>query len=446
MSAHRAARTTRRPSVVVVGAGFGGLAVARGLRHVEVDLTVIDRTNHHLFQPLLYQVSTALLAPEDIATPLRQVLSDNPRARTVLGEVTSVDPGRCTVEFTTADDTTSCLTYDYLVVAAGAETNYFGNDQWASSAPGMKTLDDAVGLRSQILRAFETAATTHGAAAKKAWMTFVVVGAGPTGVELAGQLAALSRRTLAEQFGELDPADARIVLADAGQTVLSPFHPSLQGHAHHQLAQLGIEVRLGEEASDIDDQGIVLRRTHKGKDQDLQVADSIRARTVIWAAGVRPVPLTDVVAAAADVKLDGKGRLKVRADCSLPGHPDIFAIGDMVDLDDLPGLAEPAMQEGRYVARVITSRVTGTPTPGAFRYIDFGTMATISPFDAVAQRGRLRLAGLPAKVAWCAVHVAFLVGWGSRVAVLASWAWALATRRRQQRIILESVGGRGHAS
>jgi NADH dehydrogenase len=431
---------------VVVGAGFGGLAVARGLRHVEVDVTVIDRTNHHLFQPLLYQVSTALLAPGDIATPLRQALSDNPRARVVLGEVTSVDPGRRTVEFTTADAATSHLTYDYLVIAAGAETNYFGNDHWASNASGMKTLDDAVGLRSQILRAFETAATTHDAAAKKAWMTFVIVGAGPTGVELAGQIAALSRRTLAEQFRELDPTGARIVLADAGESVLSPFHTSLQEHAHRRLNQLGIEVRLGEQASDIDDQGIVLRRPDKGGAQDTQSADSICARTVIWAAGVRPVPLTGVVAAATDVDLDGKGRLRVRRDCTLPGHPDIFAIGDMVDLDDLPGLAEPAMQEGRFVARVITSRVNGGPVPGAFRYTDLGTMATISPFDAVAQRGRIRLAGLPAKVAWCGVHVAFLVGWGNRVAVLASWAWALATRRRQQRIILESVEGRGQAT
>lgn len=440
---------TRRPHVVVVGAGFAGLSVARGLYEVDVDLTVIDRTNHHLFQPLLYQVSTALLAAGDIAVPVRQVLAGDPRARTVLAEVTGLDPERRLVSYRTDDGTRADLHYDHLVVAAGACVNYFGHDEWARLAPGMKTLDDALLQRDRILRALEIAATTDDPQTRREWLTFVIVGAGPTGVELAGQIAVLARSTLADQFTTLDPGDVDIVVADAGDVVLAPFHPRLQAHTRHSLEALGVRLLLGHQAEDVDAGGVTLRRVghapgrQEGAEAGSDGAARIRvtARTVIWAAGVRPSPLAQQLADATNAQLDHKGRLRVQPDCTVPGHPEVFAIGDMVDLDDLPGLAEPAIQAGRYVARVIRARVDRRPPPGPFRYLDLGIMATIAPFDAVAQRGRIRVAGLPAKIAWSCVHVAFLVGWGSRAAVLASWAWTLLTHRRRHRVIVGIPAG-----
>lgn len=421
-----------RPRVVIIGGGFGGLRAARGLRHTKAEVVVVDRVNHHLFQPLLYQVATALLPPGDIAPPLRQVLADQPNARVVLGEVTTVDPASRTVQIDTADGQTRQLSYDNLVVAAGTRDNYFGHDDWADVAPGMKTLQQAVDLRGRLLRAFEAAAVSTDADARRRWLTFAVVGGGPTGVELCGQLAALARRTLRREFHTLDPTDLRIMLVDAGEHVLAPFPQPLRRHTHRRLRRLGVHILLGHTATAIDDTGLTVAPT----DSDNSKHRRIDARTVIWAAGVTPVPLARKLAGATGAATDHKGRIHVGDDCSLPGHPEIFAIGDLANVHDLPGIAEPAIQQGRYVAKVIAHRLGHGTSPGPFRYLDLGAMATISPFDAVADIRGLHLHGIPGKAAWAGVHLAFLVGWANRAAVLANWAWALSTGRRQQQLIL----------
>ncbi|AGL16273.1 NAD(P)/FAD-dependent oxidoreductase [Actinoplanes sp. N902-109] len=421
-----------RPRVVIIGGGFGGLRAARGLRHTRADVVVIDRVNHHLFQPLLYQVATALLPPGDIAPPLRQVLAGQPNTRVVLGEVTTVDPGARTVQVGTADGQTRQIPYDYLVVAAGTRDNYFGHDDWADVAPGMKTLRQAVDLRGRLLRAFEAAAVSTDPEARRQWLTFAVVGGGPTGVELCGQLAALARRTLRREFHTLDPADLRIVLADAGEHVLAPFPQPLRRHTHQRLRRLGVHILLGHTATAIDGTGLTVAPA----DGDNSAHRRIDARTVVWAAGVTPVPLAAQLADATGAATDHKGRIRVGDDCSLPGHPEIFAIGDLANVHDLPGIAEPAIQQGRYVAKVIGHRLGHGTSPGPFRYLDLGTMATISPLDAVADIRGLHLHSIPGKAAWAGVHLAFLVGWANRAAVLATWAWALSTGRRQQQLIL----------
>jgi NADH dehydrogenase len=435
-----AGRDGRRRRVVVVGGGFGGLRVARGLRDADVDVVMVDRVNHHLFQPLLYQVATGLLPPGDIAPPLRRVLRRQRNARVVLGEVTDVDPRRRCVRVAAADGGSTSLDYDVLVLAAGATTTYFGHPQWAEGAPGMKSLGQAVELRERLLHAFEAAAVAGDAAARRPWLTFLVVGAGPTGVELAGQLAALARRSLRGQFRGLDTADLRIVVVDAGEHVLGPFPEPLRRHARDRLERLGVEIVLGHAATAVDDDGITIAPSGGGDGSDGGGERQIEARTVVWAAGVEPVALTARLAEATGAETDHKGRIRVRPDCTLPGHDEIFAIGDLANLHDLPGIAEPALQEGRYVADLIRHRLGERPDPGDFRYRDLGTMATISPFDAVADVGTLRLRGLPAKVAWAGVHLTFLTGWGNRAAVLAAWAWTLTTRSRRQQVILGPAG------
>ncbi|MFI7601395.1 NAD(P)/FAD-dependent oxidoreductase [Actinoplanes sp. NPDC049681] len=425
-----------RPRVVIVGGGFGGLRVARGLRHARADVVVIDRVNHHLFQPLLYQVATALLPPGDIAPPLRQILADQANTSVLLGEVTAVDPATRTVRADTADGADRAVPYDYLVIAAGTTDNYFGHDDWAAAAPGMKTLYQAIGLRSRLLHAFEAAAAAPDPGTRREWLTFAVVGAGPTGVELAGQLAALARRTLRREFHDLDPTHLRIVVVDAGHHVLAPFPQQLRRHTQRQLRRLGIEIVLGHTATAVDDTGLTVAPadSHDGSRR-------ISARTVVWAAGVKPVPLAARLAAATNAATDHKGRVVVGDDCALPGHPDVFAIGDIANVHDLPGIAEPAIQQGRYVAELIKHRLGHRPHPGPFRYRDLGIMATISPFDAVADIRGLRLHGPLGKAAWAGVHLGFLVGWANRAAVLATWGWALGTRRRRQQLILTEATG-----
>jgi NADH dehydrogenase len=296
----------------------------------------------------------------------------------------------------------------------------------------MKTLEQAVRLRSSIFRAFEAASVATDATERRTWLTFVVVGAGPTGVELAGQIAALTRRSLRRQFRSLDPDDVRIVLVDAGDRVLGPFEQPLREHAYVKLCSLGVEVRLDRAASGIDAQGVDLTPTNED-DKDPQRIDS---RTVVWAAGVKPSPLAQQLANATGAETDDGGRIRVDEHCQVPGHPEIFAIGDIANVQDLPGLAEPAMQEGKHVAKVIASRLTGTAATDAFRYRDLGTMATIAPDDAVAQVGPLRLTGWIGKGAWAAVHLAFLVGWGNRLAVMFSWGRAVLRGSRRQQVIL----------
>lgn len=395
----------------------------RGLKRADVEVTLIDRTNHHLFQPLLYQVATALLPAGDIAPAFRAILRKQRNARVLLGEVTGFDTTNRLVHVDVTDGRSREVAYDTLVVAAGARDSYFGHDEWAESAPPMKTLEQAVDLRSRLLRAFETAVASDD---PKQWLSFAVVGAGPTGVELAGQLADLARRALKGQFREIDPRDIRITLLDAAPHVLPPFSEPLRKHTRRKLEQLGITVMTGAMAESIDDEGITTKN-----------GDRVEARTIIWAAGVQASPLARELAEATGAETDRKGRIKVNpADCSVTGN--VFAIGDMVNLDDLPGIAEPAIQEGHHVARVIKARLQGREAK-PFRYLDLGTMATISPGDAVADIKKLRLKGVIGKAAWAVVHIAFLVGWRNRAAVLIQWAWNIVTGRRAQPIILEPV-------
>lgn len=409
--------------VVVVGGGFGGLGVVRGLKRADVEVTLIDRTNHHLFQPLLYQVATALLPAGDIAPAFRAILRKQRNARVLLGEVTGFDTANRRVQVDLPDETSRQVPYDTLVVAAGSRDSYFGHDDWARSAPPMKTLEQAVDLRSRLLRAFETAAAADD---PKQWLSFAVVGAGPTGVELAGQVADLARRALKGQFREIDPRDVRITLLDAVPHVLPPFSAPLREHARVKLEQLGVTVMTSALVESIDAEGLTTKD-----------GDRVEARTIIWAAGVQASPLARRLAEATGTEVDRKGRILVNpADCSVTD--DVFAIGDMVNLNDLPGIAEPALQEGHHVARVIKARLDGRRAK-PFSYLDLGTMATISPGDAVADIRKLRLRGVIGKAAWAVVHIAFLVGWRNRIAVLTQWAWNLVTGRRAQPIILEPM-------
>ncbi|SER60477.1 NADH dehydrogenase [Lentzea xinjiangensis] len=407
--------------VVVVGGGFGGLGVVRGLKRADVEVTLIDRTNHHLFQPLLYQVATALLPAGDIAPAFRAILRKQRNARVLLGEVTGFDTTAKLVHVDLPDGRSREIGYDTLVVAAGARDSYFGHDDWAESAPPMKTLEQAVTLRSRLLRAFETAVSADD---PKQWLSFAVVGAGPTGVELAGQLADMARRAMKGQFREIDPRDIQITLLDAVPHVLPPFSAPLREHARRKLERLGVTVMTGAMVESIDDKGLTTKD-----------GDRVEARTIIWAAGVQASALSRELAEATGAETDRKGRILVNpADCSVT--EDIFAVGDMANLDDLPGIAEPAIQEGHHVAKVIKARLEGR-THKPFKYLDLGTMATISPGDAVADIKKLRLKGFIGKVAWAGVHIAFLVGWRNRIAVLTQWAWNIVTGRRAQPIILE---------
>jgi NADH dehydrogenase len=422
--------------VVVIGGGFGGLATVRGLRDADADVLLVDRVNHHLFQPLLYQVATALLPPGDIAPALRAVLRDQKNARVLLGEVTGVDAQAREVKVALPDGSFRLVGYDTLVVAAGSTDSYFGHDEWQKVAPPMKSLAHAVHLRSQLLRAFEVAAVTEDPEERRRWLTFAIVGAGPTGVELAGQIADMTRRTLRGQFRDLDPTQVRIVLLDAAPSVLPPFDEPTRAHTRRSLERLGVEVRLDEMVADISEDGVVTKPMQAGDDAPSR---HVPARNVIWAAGVKAAPLAAELARATGVETDRKGRIVVRPNCTLPGHPEIFAVGDMINLNDLPGMAEPALQEGHYVAKVIRARLAGRYAPKRFRYLNLGSMATISPSDAVADIGKLHLRGTIGKIAWALVHIAFLVEWRNRIAVLVEWFWFLATGRRAQRIILEPV-------
>ncbi|MFB9907543.1 NAD(P)/FAD-dependent oxidoreductase [Allokutzneria oryzae] len=414
--------------VVIVGAGFGGLAAARALKGADVAVTVVDRMNHHLFQPLLYQVATALLPPGDIAPAVRDVLRDQHNATVLLGEAVGFDVEARAVEVVLSDGSHRSLGYDTLLVAAGATDSYFGHDEWRAVARPMKTLRDAVELRSRLLAAFENAAAAEDPVERDRWLTIAIVGAGPTGVELAGQVAAMARRTLRRQFrGLLDPTRVRVVLLDAVDSVLPPFPAKLRARTKRTLEKLGVEVRLGEKVSGVDADGVELDPGGR----------RLPARTVVWSAGVKASPLGEELAKATGAETDRKGRVLVAPDCSVPGRPEVFAIGDMISLGSIPGVAAPAIQEGRYVARVITARLAGTRPPGPFRYHDRGTMATVSPGDAVADVRGLRLSGLIGKLAWALVHLTYLIGWRNRIAVVAEWTWMMATGRRSQRIILE---------
>src|SRR4051794_19627902 len=414
--------------VVVVGGGFGGLNVTRALADADVDVTLVDRTNHHLFQPLLYQVAAGILPPGLIAPALRSVIKTERNARALLADVYDLDLDQRVVRAHGPDGRNLDLPYDTLVVAAGATHSYFGKDGFAEYAPGMKTVEDARYLRDAILSKFEMAELTTDPVERAEWLTFVVVGAGPTGVELVGQVAELAHTVLPRDFRSVDTREARILLLEGAGAVLPPFAPKLQQYTRRRLEQMGVEVRVRTLAVDMDHESI----TVEGPDG----RETIRARTRIWAAGVQASPLAKLLAERTGTGTDRAGRLAVRPDCSLPGHPEVFAIGDMVALDGVPAVAQPALQEGRYVGRLISARLRGEPLPGPFRYRDKGSMATIGHRSAVADVRGLTVTGFPAYVLWAFVHVLYLVGWGNRVATVFSWMRSLwLSENRAHRVI-----------
>jgi NADH dehydrogenase len=411
---------------VVIGGGFGGLKVARRLaRRRDVDVTLIDRVNHHLFQPLLYQVGTGILTGGQIAPALRDLFVGRENVRVLLAEAHGIDLEARTVTATARGELT--VPYDTLVVAAGARDSYFGHDEWERDAPGMKSLDDAYRIRTRILSAFELAETSRDGAERDAWLTFVLVGAGPTGVELAGQIAYLARHTLAGHYRAIRTEDARIVLLDAASSVLPSFRERLQRKADAELRRAGIEIRVNTTATSIDAHGLDL----KGPDGP----DRIEAHTVLWAAGVEAAPLARLLAQASGTPADRSGRLIVEGDLTLPAHPDVFAIGDMVALDGVPGVAQAALQEGAYVADVIAARLDGKRQPAQFRYRDKGSMAIVGRSWAVADVRGLQLAGRRAWVIWAVVHIAFLVDWQKRAEIIRRWFWEFVTQDRHERVI-----------
>ena len=417
-----------RHRVVVVGGGFGGVNATRALARADVEVTVVDRTNHHLFQPLLYQVATGILPEGLIAPALRSVIKKQANAKALLAEVVDLDLQARLVSAVAPDGRRLELPYDTLVVAGGATHAYFGNDHWAQFAPGMKTLEDARHLRSHILSAFEMAELATDPAERAEYLTFVVVGAGPTGVELVGQVAELAHRVLPQDYRSVDTTEATIQLVEAAPAVLGPFDPKLQRYTQDRLEKMGVDVRLNTMAVAMDATGI----TVKGPDGQQRVP----ARTKIWAAGVQASPLAALLAKATGASLDRAGRVEVQPDCTLPGHPEVFAIGDMVSLNKLPGVAQPAMQEGKYVGKVIRARLEGDSTVAPFKYFDKGSMATIGYRHAVADAFGMKFTGLLGYTMWGFIHVLYLIGWGNRLGTIYTWARALTfTKSRAHRII-----------
>ncbi len=414
--------------VVVVGSGFGGLFAAKRLARAErdIDVTLIARTTHHLFQPLLYQVATGILSSGEIAPATREVLRGASNVRVVLGDVIDIDARTRTVTSAVPDRTT-VTGYDSLIVAAGAGSSYFGNDAFADHAPGMKTIDDALELRGRIFGAFEQAELAETDDERRRALTFVVIGAGPTGVEMAGQIAELAHRTLRGEFRRFSPHEARIVLVDAGPRVLPSFAPSLGEAATDRLRKNRVEVRLGAKVVDVTEGG-VLYEDARGH----QV--TIEAATKIWAAGVAGNPLGRLVAERTGAEVDRAGRVKVLPDLTLPGHPEISVVGDLMSLDNLPGVAQVAIQSGKYAADLVIGRVRGKQPAGPFHYFDKGNMATISRFSAVAEVGNVRIRGFVAWLAWLFVHLLYLIGFKTRVSTLLHWLISFIGRGRTERV------------
>jgi NADH:ubiquinone reductase (H+-translocating) len=416
-----------RRRVVIIGGGFGGLSVARALADEPVHVTLLDRSNHHLFQPLLYQVAMAGLAPGEIAVPIRSVLSRQQNARVLLAEVTGVDLSGRRVQ----TRETAAIDYDYLVVATGAENSYFGHDDWARIAPGLKDLDDAVEIRRRVLLAFEAAERETDPAVQRRHLTFVVIGGGPTGVELAGAIAELATFVLAQDFRSIRSDATRVVLVEGSDRVLSGFDPKLSAAAAKSLTAMGVEIRTTLRVTSMDEQGVTCG------------SERIAASTVLWAAGVRGTPLVQQIG----LPVDRSGRALVEQDCSIKDYPNVFVIGDAAAFipegaqHGLPGVSPVAMQQGRFVARQISRSLEGAPRQ-RFKYVDKGSMATIGRSRAVAQVGKLQLSGLLAWLAWLIVHIFYLIDFRNRVVVLLDWAWAYFAYRRGSRLI---TGRRLHA-
>lgn len=424
--------TASRPRVIIIGSGFGGLFAARALAKAEVDVRLIARTTHHLFQPLLYQVATGILSPGEIAPATREVLARQENVQVELGDVVGIDLKAKTVTAKTLE-VPRTYSYDHLIVAAGAAQSWFGNDQFADFAPGMKSIDDALELRGRIFGAFELAelAGAQGLHEEaKALTTFVVVGAGPTGVEMAGQLAELSRRTLKHDFRHIDPRDATIYLMDAAGSILGTFDSSLQTKTRVAMEKLGVKVLLNSKVVDVDARGL------EYQDQAGQ-NHRIEARTKVWAAGVAASPLARLLADQVGLEVDRAGRIPVQGDLTLPGHPDVFVVGDMAALDGLPGVAQVAIQQSRYAASKIKAALGGKPVTEPFSYFDKGNMATISRFRAIAEIGKIKVTGFPAWVMWLGVHLVYIIGFKSRITTLLHWVVSFLGRGRSERNITE---------
>jgi len=411
----------KRPKVVIVGAGFGGLEAAKRLAGQAVDVTIVDRRNHHLFQPLLYQVATAALSPADIAAPIRSILARAPNVRVLLDSVIGVIPLASSVRLASG----KILPYDWLILATGARHSYFGREDWAPFAPGIKSIEDATAVRRRVLLALERAETERNPKARNALLTFVVIGGGPTGVEMAGAIAELARQSVSRDFRSITPHCSRVILVEAGERLLPAFPPPLSKRTQRALEQLGVEVRCGCPVSEI------------GRYHARVGDDKIMTHTIIWAAGVEASPAAQWIGA----RSDRSGRVVVNSDLLVPGHDDIFAIGDTAacaggDGKFLPGVAPVAKQQGRFVADRILGR-----TMKPFRYRDYGNLATIGRRSAVADFGRIRLSGFPAWLLWCVAHVWFLVGFRSRISVTLHWAWNYFTYQRSARLITGPIDG-----
>ena len=413
-----------RHRVVIVGAGFGGLFAAKALRRADVDVTLINGTTYHLFQPLLYQVATGILSEGEVAPPIREILRRQENVDVRLGWVRDVDVEARTVEVA-GPGVTYTVGYDTLIFAAGSTQSYFGNDSFAEDAPGMKSVDDALELRARIFHAFEIADLQTDPEDADRWMTFVVVGAGPTGTEMAGQIAELAHRTLPGQYKHIDPHRARVVLVDAVGAVLNTFGDHLSTRALRELHRLGVEVELNTKVVGVDPTGIDVE-TVRGHER-------IPAMTKVWAAGVSAPPLARVLAEATGARTDRAGRIHVEPDTTVPGHPEIFVVGDLM-AGPLPGVAQVAIQSGRHAAGQIKRRLAGKPAGQPFRYFDKGSLAVISRFSAVASIGKLRLSGFPAWLIWLVVHLFYLVGFKNRVSAVLHWAVSFLGRGRSERV------------
>jgi NADH:ubiquinone reductase (H+-translocating) len=411
-------------TVVIVGGGFGGLAAAKALRNAPVRVFLIDRSNHHLFQPLLYQVATAVLGPGQIASPIRNILRDQSNVTVLMGEVTGVNKETRQVFVSDVDRKGIALSYDSLILATGAQHSYFGHDEFERYAPGLKSLADAVAVRNKVLKAFEQAEAEEDPSRHQDLLTFVLVGAGPTGVEMAAAIATLIRNSLRSDFRRINPSTARVVLVDKSKRVLGAFAESLSAAAQDRLKSLGVEILLDRGVDEIDEDGVIV------------AGERIASKTVIWTAGVTPSPAGKWLG----VETDRAGRVRIQKDLTVPGHPEIFVVGDTASLDQdgkpLPGVAQVAMQQGRYVGKLIHRRLAGEPPPKPFRYFDKGNMAVVGKGFAILQSGKVAISGFLAWMAWAAIHLEFLAQSSLRVSVFVQWVWTYMTDQRGSRIIV----------
>jgi NADH dehydrogenase FAD-containing subunit len=417
-------RNPHTPRVVIVGGGFGGLAAAKALGKAPVEVILIDRTNHHVFQPLLYQVATSVLAPSQMSSPIREVLRRHKNTTVIMGEVTGVDKAQRCVFVNDVDREHVAVPYDYLILATGARHSYFGHNEFEKFAPGLKSLADAVGIRNKILSAFEQAEAEENVDLHRDLLTFVLVGAGPTGVEMAAALAIFVRTSLRSEFRRIDPTSARIVLIDAARNVLGTFAPSLSDAAELHLQKLGVEIHLGHAVEKIDSEGVIV------------AGERIASKTVIWTAGVTPSPAGKWLGA----ETDRAGRVRIQPDLRVPNHPEVFVVGDTASLDQdgkpLAGVAQVAMQQGRYAGKLIRRQLAGKRPPKPFRYFDKGTMAVVGKGYAVLQSGKIRLHGLFAWLAWAFIHITFLSQLSLKISVLLQWGWLFLTGQRGSRLIV----------